>query len=291
MSHFSVLVIGPAVAEQMQPFHEYESTGFNDQYVKDIDVTDEVLVEGLGYHGLEDLTLTDESQVDREGKHAHGFAVVDAEGNVLKAVNRTNPDAMWDWWVPGGRWSGFFKLKPGMAGINGQRSWTNKDEPEDKTRCDAAIKEAIDFEFMRNEAAERAARVWDRAAELHQNEPWLDWQTVRDAHADLEAARDAYANQPPIQRMRDDRDFNMANFLDGFDQYQVPRDRFIQQARDRALSTYAVVKDGVWHSHGEMGWFGFSKEYKSQEDWNAEVTAMLDALPSDTLLTIVDCHI
>lgn len=291
MSHFTVLVIGDNLDAQLQPYHEFECTGTNDQYVQDIDVTDECLEEGLDWHGLEDKKVLNESEVDREETHKFGYALVDAEGNLLKAINRTNPNKKWDWWVVGGRWSGFFKLKPGGTGQSGKRSWANKDEPTDATRCDVATKGDIDFEGMRDEEGQRAADAYDRAAAIHQNEPWLDWQTVRDAHADLEAARTFYADQAPIARMRADHDFNTSHIFSGFDQYQMPRDRFIQSARDQAIATYAIVKDGVWYAKGEMGWFGMSTEGMSQDEWNAKVNEMLDALPDDTMLTLVDCHI
>jgi hypothetical protein len=42
MSHFTVMVIGPDIADQLQPFHEFECTGIKDQYVIEVDVTDEV---------------------------------------------------------------------------------------------------------------------------------------------------------------------------------------------------------------------------------------------------------
>lgn len=45
MSHFSVIVIGPNIEAQLQPYHEFECTGENDQYVVDIDVTDELRAE------------------------------------------------------------------------------------------------------------------------------------------------------------------------------------------------------------------------------------------------------
>lgn len=48
MSHFSVLVVGDSpdretIAAALQPFHEFESTDIDDEYVVDVDVTDEAL--------------------------------------------------------------------------------------------------------------------------------------------------------------------------------------------------------------------------------------------------------
>jgi hypothetical protein len=64
MSHFSVLVIGENPERQLAPYHEFECTGTNDQYVEDVNITAEVkarmteenenLTEALSYWGLED---------------------------------------------------------------------------------------------------------------------------------------------------------------------------------------------------------------------------------------------
>jgi hypothetical protein len=45
MSHFAVLVVGNDVEEQLAPFHEFECTGIVDEYVQDIDITNDVLTE------------------------------------------------------------------------------------------------------------------------------------------------------------------------------------------------------------------------------------------------------
>lgn len=42
MSHFTVLVIGKNPEQQLQPFHQFECTGTDDQYVLDIDQTDKI---------------------------------------------------------------------------------------------------------------------------------------------------------------------------------------------------------------------------------------------------------
>lgn len=122
MSHFTVLVIGKNVEEQLQPYHEFECTGTNDEHVQSIDVTGEVLEQckdedgnsnlqdGLEWYGLEDSVVKDEQDVDTDGKHKFGFAIVN-DGKLSKAINRTNQNSKWDWWLVGGRWTGFFELK------------------------------------------------------------------------------------------------------------------------------------------------------------------------------------
>ena len=43
MSHFVVMVIGEDPEAELAPFHEFECTGLDDQYVQDVDITEEVL--------------------------------------------------------------------------------------------------------------------------------------------------------------------------------------------------------------------------------------------------------
>lgn len=49
MSHFTVLVVGDDPAYQLAPFHEYECTGNDDEFVIDVDKTAEALEEWAGY--------------------------------------------------------------------------------------------------------------------------------------------------------------------------------------------------------------------------------------------------
>lgn len=288
MSHFPILVIGNNVDQQLAPYHEYECTGRNDQYVQDVDVTQEVLdnVEddtpsalyaALSDYGLEKFVVGDESQVEKEGGNAPymwGYAVV-KYGKLIKAVKRTNPNKKWDWYVVGGRWNNSLCLKTGG-------------------RADSAFKRDIDFDHMRDAAGQQAAHYWDKAtaakvaAGLETTTLWESWKTVRGRHAtDTDAARVEYKAQPVVAALRAVFD----NPFHDIDQYLVPREQYIQQARDRATVMYAVVKDGQWLAKGEMGWWGMSDDKVSQETWNRQVNELLDALPDDTLITVVDCHI
>jgi hypothetical protein len=202
MSHFSVLVVtdGPAtdeaLAKAMQPFHEFESTGTDDEFVQDINVTADCLAEyeaatsrrfrdsdgalhdpyddrfyrewtpdeinsanrggvapmgsgtsygllfhsqdwgdGCGYRskvhfvpeGFKDVKvptgeimsfaayLDDMHGIksvpfglnpDLSGEHKYGYAMIGADGAVVKVIKRTNVNDKWDWWCVGGRYGG-----------------------------------------------------------------------------------------------------------------------------------------------------------------------------------------
>lgn len=271
MSHFAIIVIGNDVENQLAPYHEFECTGINDKYVQDVDVTDKCREYGLDYYGLDDKTVTSEAEIDKAGEHEFGYAIVDAEGNLIKAVIRTNPNKKWDWWVVGGRWSNFLKLKSGGY-------------------ADEAKKGEIDFDGMRNDACDRAAADYDKAAAAADGKSWQTWEHLREVvhKGNIDAAINAYNGQPAVSAIKAAFDeyifFNPDKFL-------VPREQYVQQARDGATVLYAVVKDSQWLAKGEMGWFGMSNDTEEQGDWNRKVNEMLDALPDDTTITVVDCHI
>lgn len=288
------MVIGDNVEAQLAPYHEFECTGVNDEFVQDVDVTDECREHGLSYHGLEDKTATDEARIDKEGDHKYGYAIVDADGNLIKAVNRTNPNKTWDWWTVGGRWSGFLKLKAGANGIRGERGLLGSCAHAGAGYADVAKKKDIDFDGMRDEAGKRAADLYDKAtsakilAGFTANASWDTWETVRARNGgNIDAARTEYH----AQEVKELVSKALGHPFDGVDEYLVPREQFIQEARDRAVSPYALVKDSQWIAKGRMGWFGCSDDKESQADWNRKVNELLDSLPDDTIITVVDCHI
>lgn len=269
MSHFTVLVIGENPEEQLAPYHEFECTGINDQYVQDIDVTEEVRAEGLDYHGLEDRVVEDESQVDKSDTHKYGYAVV-KDGVIVKAVNRTNPNKKWDGYMLGGRFSGHLILKDGSA-------------------ANTARKGEVDFWLMRENAAQEAAQTWDKFHGVLAGRDLPKWSEIREKHGeDIDAARKEYHSHPVI------KDIHAAEFyflFDGPEKYMVSRDEYMQNARNNAVSTFAVIKDGNWYERGKMGWRACVSDEKPKEEWNREFAQLLDGLPDDTLLSVWDCHI
>lgn len=369
MSHFAVLVIGDNVEQQLQPFHEFECTGINDEHVQNVNLLDEAKAEyesdkssklkdlagtlhdpwddrfyrdptpeeakeigpmggsgiargtiyssrdwgdGQGYRpkvqfvpdGYEKVTVpTKEVQSfaefvqDHHGKpllaenddpdlgdeHQYGWCRVNEAGEVIEIIDRTNPNKKWDWWVVGGRWTGFFRLKEGCSGQIGEPGLMTPEAK--KGRADVARKDAVDFAGMKDEAGNKAAEKWDEVSDLVGGQWWESFPTIRDRHPDnIDAAREEYNGQPSIKKLRELHIWDLDKFL-------VPRDEFIQAARDSACVTYAVLKDGEWIGRGDMGWWGVSLNEGDKDDWNSKVEALIESLPDDTLLTVVDCHI
>ena len=75
------------------------------------------------------------------------------------------------------------------------------------------------------------------------------------------------------------------------DRFLAERKDFIAAERDKAAVPYAFVKDGEWYAKGNVGWWGSSQDTCTDKEWNRRFNEMLDALPEDTPLTVVDCHI
>lgn len=73
---------------------------------------------------------------------------------------------------------------------------------------------------------------------------------------------------------------------DGLDRVRV------SELNSDIRTPYAFVDlDGAWKQKGKMGWFGMSNDEMTQEEWDEAYRNELDALPKDTWLIMVDCHI
>ncbi|MCD1124847.1 hypothetical protein LPW36_02150 [Jinshanibacter sp. LJY008] len=288
MSHFTVLVVGQNPEQQLAPYHEFECTGINDQYVQDIDVTDEYR---LDYERQEDRSETflefaknnnDYSVVefgqapDIDDAHKYGWIQLDEDGEVAKVVRRTNPNAKWDWFVLGGRWRDFFKLKNGGF-------------------ADSAMKIDIDFDGMTSQAAEDAKTEYqafaDAIAGMEFPKTWPEMMLGNTGSID--ELRKAYASQPAVEAVRQAvRDKKLPfTFQCSFDYYGRNIDEYVKKCQAQCLTTYAVTMDGQWYARGEMGWFGLSSNEMTETEWNQKVAEMIAALPDDTVLSVYDCHI
>lgn len=371
MSHFTVLVIGDNPEQQLAPYHEFECTGYDDQYVQEIDKTLEYLKEhrtktrtmvkgpdgtmqpwgspqfyrepteeerkkigslagdgfagkmswssrdwgdGLGFrtkiheipadhsqvevpykdlmtfaqfiehwHGLRSVPHGDRPNLVQE--HKYGYVQLDENGHVVRAVRRTNPNAKWDWYLLGGRWTGFFKLRPTAvdAAVGEPGLQTPAAEPG---RADQARKGDIDFVGMRRDAAVKAGKDWDEVREIIAGREVKTFDEILSANGgDHDKARKAYWAQPVM------RDLSEIRLFINLDDYLLSRKEYTARAAAKAIQTFAVVKDGQWYERGQMGMFAVVYDEKAPDAWDQQFASLLDGLPDDTLLSVYDCHI
>lgn len=167
-----------------------------------------------------------------------------------------NPNAKWDWWTIGGRWSGSILLKSGDKTDYGkikdifflERDQTTIDKPH-KQISEFIIPADMTTDFMNSleEAIKNESDYWDKAV----------------------------SRSPKY-------------FVDNYES----KENFVKQAL--TPSTYAVIaSDGKWYSKGEMGWFGTSSETKevSKEFDDNFYECFIKNVDPEYYYVIVDCHI
>ena len=380
MSHFTVFVIGDDVEGQLAPYHEFECTGIDNEYVVEEDMTEELLKEfreeaveavetpdgarypkyhdrfyrdptqeeidkigyggkgifgtgscdgisyaskdwgdGKGYRGRvheipKDCKLIEVRHSDirtfeeyieycwgevkklrpgqkRTDDHKFAFVEVDETGAIQRAIRRTNPNAKWDWYVIGGRWTGYFPLKEGAKGEVGRPGVMT--DPAKPGYADIARKRDIDFESARRKAADEAEQrfsKWERIfLEYGKPKPWEHFfQKTQDGRLNYNRgdARDEYNDQPAIAQAKS----KLGIWGCPVTQLGFDRDKYVSQCKNGALVPFAIVKDGKWFAKGDMGWWAAVHNEKEQGSWNEEVARLIDDLPDETLFTIVDCH-
>lgn len=309
MSHFTVLVIGDDHDYQLSPFHEFECTGYDDEFVKDIDQTEEArsdyerhkndpnykdftqFVED--YYGRSKVPFGETVNTEDED-YKYGYFTVDENGEVLKVINRTNPNSKWDWYLVGGRWSDFFKMKPGKTGKVGERGFFDT-EGHRPGYADQVLKGDIDFEGMIAESYARHAE-WYRKSGYNQSMTWRTWDDVLkdETFENIDAKREFYHSQPDLLAVKENFKKNGEDiwFLTEVDDL-VGKSEFEYASKNARSSIvpFALVEDRNWYQRGEMGWFGASTEEIPYEEWADFVLAKINDLPDDTVLTLVDCHI
>jgi len=355
MSHFTVLVVTATgskddITKALAPFHEYECTGIDDEFVVDVDRTADLLQEfakatvirmkgpdgtlhdrfdAAGNWKTQFSKLKDDGRfVDRvefvppgyervevpasdvmaaadwisdhhgwpiSGEEAvgnYGYIQIDAQRNVVKCIDRTNPNAKWDWWQIGGRWANMLRTTAGST-------------------CDSARKRDLAMAAMQEAARlERLAAVRRVYARIKAKTGASDEQITRD-WATFTALRTKlfneynsvggtgikiwdYAKQQSSEFARL-YEVGIVDIGFNFDSARVPEDEpdpFAWVEKATALNTFAFLGlDGVWRERGQMGWWACVSDEKQAGDWEAEYAKALDEVPEDHFLTIVDCHI
>ena len=248
MSHFTVLVVGDDIDEQLIPFEESPENG--SPYLVFADREDEVKLkyetekatrkvgaDGKSYWPWEKEVKDSTEDVKISFRQLyHTFEAFAEEYYGYEKNSETerygywhNPDAKWDWYAIGGRWSNFFKLKDG-------------------TYADSAKKKDIDFEVMKEEAYQKRLEEWDSMIGKYDEKMRETLYGIKPTDA-----KESYA------------------------------------AKGKSVTTFAVLKDGKWYERGSMGFWAIVSNEKI--GWEDEFNKLLESIPDDETITLVDCHI
>ncbi|PDP86751.1 hypothetical protein CQJ94_15780 [Glycomyces fuscus] len=207
-------------------------------------------------------------------------------------VTTDNPRAKWDYWAIGGRYRGMLlssdhadpRVLPGGE--------------QDPRRVTGAPKHLLAFAEHRARAEDEAARQWDAAhAVLRRNPPaetaeaLVERARTGEFGGDRAAAIRHHRSQPAV------RELLGAGLEPGMscpvEWYSVPRDEFTATARDQAVPGYAFLDlDGTWYDRDTLpGYEGPDHWLPRRREYLRRANPAIDALPDDTYLVTVDCHV
>lgn len=297
MSHFTVMVIGNDPEKQLKPYDENISMPeYCIGQVPDDEMRSciEYYVQNKGFQYVNNFG----ELYSKFGKDWNSRSWRQHADGTWHEYSTYNKNSKWDWYVLGGRWSGFLKLKLNATGRVGESGVFGR--AAESGFADQCLLRDIDIPGMRASAYSKATYKYARIAALFGGQmPELQYlwsDLVSDESKTMDEKRAIYNSQDAIVKLNELRKSSnettkdLLFFLD-LDEYQCTADQFGERAAASALSTFAVVKDGKWYERGEMGWWGVVSNKKEDDEWESEFSKLVNELPGDTLISIYDCHI
>jgi hypothetical protein len=294
MSHSTVLVIGEDPEKMLEPYDEGLEVEPYREY-EDANTPQEHwwwkgTVEECGL--APDAGWTDYLDALNRRYGGGDPILYDADMDRAYHMSTYNPLSRWDWYQLGGRWTGYFDLKPGARGAIGEPGVMTR--PARPGRVDQARKDDIDFGTMRERHAADARReIREVLAALKDQPPLMPWARYREQWpTDIDAARRAYHVQPGLKALRDAK---LDSFGDPTEDYCLdsvePETAYVTRAAKQRTTPFAVLTAEGWAEKGRMGWFGMVADEKDQTDWTDRVQVLIDRAPGDALFSLYDVHI
>ena len=344
----------------MLPFHEYECTGI-EEYTQMVDYGDQVrehfaqevevvkLANGQYLSRLDDRFYPKSPSTDRptftlpEGavletttyQRSYELLNIDPvqaaaeyfgapyDADKKSWFRKTNPNAHWDWYVVGGRWTGMLvpnynaREDPAnkevcfICGGSGKRNF--KGEVIHCNGCngtgisvkwptryrkisgDQVQRKDLQIEALQFEAMKKAAEVWDLMQEAC-GETWknfLPFESFKESlkGRSIEVIRDAYWAQPCLKARAESPHIDRLRWIEPEKLFR-PRADYIEELRAGTIVPFAFIDvEGGWHERGKMGWFGATSDEVEVNAWREEFSSALNSLDPEYWITVVDCHI
>ena len=277
MSHFTVLVPAESMEElkeRLAPYQENNMKDCPEEYLEFFDITDEV---ESYFKEYKEKYPEDYCTLEQYAKD-DGYEIK-YDGDEVRCGYLENPNARWDWWMPGGRWTGTLKLKARelvAEAANGSSGLLTPPN-EDPTRCDTAVVADIDIDFHRNLARMEASELW---------KAWHDPSRPRmpvEGGDELEWNKWTFTNEGRSFFMLRNSEIDALNDM-GLEEYAN------RYGEPRPI-TYAFIDlEGKWNERGKMGWWGMS-DMENDAEYHVAFWKWIESLPVLTRLWVVDCHI
>lgn len=188
-----------------------------------------------------------------------------------------NPNAQWDWWQIGGRFSGNFLVKEDVTECIDTpiEPGEGNQAPTGYKYVDAARMKDICWDLMKKIAVNSAEANYARFVEAFRAGRLLEGM---DHFAKITDA--GIAGWSSMLYVKDETldDYKARVGVTDIDKYRI--------------RTYATVsRDGEWASSGDIGYFGLSANDKPERVWNDELQNLMNEVQDDDFIVVVDCHI
>jgi len=333
--------VNSALAELLAPFCEHENDGNSKQYFQFLDDEDEYLREyetetsscvrlasgevvskydpkygfrirsSIGWSSNDRYEYPPgavELEVPHKERYSsfeafvgdwHGTKARDPEKN--RYGHYANPNAKWDWYCVGGRWTGHFPVVPDAR--------VRVTQPRDKWDAipkvgysDVVTAVNIDWEKVDSDHAREMEKYFAEYEELIAGKEFDGFDGPRSRALDIGLLRIEQGPYPSPKAHEVVLPWSRYENLRGTERFEwndvatrVSYDEFRAKygACLHPLKTYAALDDDGWHAPGAMGWFGCSSDTPNQYLEFAEWLhgAFFERYQSTDTLVIVDCHI
>lgn len=324
MSHFSVLV--PAddeqhLAEVLEPYMENCNSTPPLQFMEFYDKEDELrekakeVITADSYTGERNPEATGQTMLQFYGKgdfevFADKWAGLDKDPLMGRYGYWQNPDARWDWFSIGGRWTGYLRLRrpatvkelaEGLVGFGHPGILTLP--CSDPFHCDWAPVSWIDWEGIRSGNFEESLKTFRTVKKCQAEvkgvdvEPFFDefWNAFLkwlEEHDDEESSIEEYARNRLLHEAlgREKIFFWNENDCELF--LDLSEEEFIAKQKAQALTFAFVDLEGNWVERGKMGYWAIVSDPNEGYDeafWKF-ARDLREENPSQRVY-MVDCHI
>lgn len=256
-----------------------------------------------GYHGKTPVPFGEQPDTADREKHKYGYCLLDAVGEVVKVIDRTNPNKKHDYWRAGGRYCRKFVPKAGSTGRAEPLSyeWTDRfggETPKPPEGVDIIRAGDMDKAAMKSfRVAERRQYVRETLTKCgipseQADQLFTQKHNAHEAWMKLDGPRPrgkgygewCEANGFPLAAVLAEKCFDSPDIHVG-----VTVEQWVADAP--YLTGFAFLRERKWAENGEMGWWGAVHDEKEPKEWEQEFQSLADAVPDDWYLTVVDCHI
>lgn len=208
-----------------------------------------------------------------------------------------NPQRRWNGWVTGGRWRGFFKVKPGFEAAARLGDPLRYDDPVPEGFADVVLKKHWDIEAQRAQNVNRAlvgyaafhranvvgGAVGDRSRALGM----LEAISIERLIGTRLAPCPAHGATPESGQANAYPAVTRATLM----RFGADEAGFVEYVRQNTALPFALVVDGRWYAEANLLGDVADTERVPPQDWVREASALLAAQADDAELFAVDCYL